>query len=469
MSGLFRNTFFVTLSQLWQMIMALTMMPFASRYLGVEGFGKYNTATVIMFYVFLLNDFGLNTWITRELARERDKTRSTLAYAFGLKLCMILPCAAFLLVYYLLTDYDQQTYQAIWIFAVFGVVDSFTQMGYAIFRSRERMELEMIVAVMAKTLLTGLAILALVLGWGLLAFAAMFVLSTVAGLIVSLSLIRKHFAPLGLHFDAARYRRMLTLSANFGLALFIASSYEKLDVLMLSWMKDMDTVGLYSAPSKLLSFTNLIPTIFATAFFPQMARFVSNKAELSRIFSIAVKHLLMLAIPLVAGIYMISDQLTVLVFGSAFGDSAVVLRILSFAAGILFINLFLASLYGATNHQGKIVQIEIIALVLKIIVNLLLIPEYSYRGAAWSTVATESLVLVLALSWALRHIASISGLSFFGKFLAATAGMCAGLYFMSAWPLLASVAGAVLIYFLLLFVTRALDVNQIKQYLVHLL
>jgi len=207
MSGLFRNTFFVTLSQLWQMIMALTMMPFASRYLGVEGFGKYNTATVIMFYVFLLNDFGLNTWITRELAREQDRTRITLAHAFGLKLFMILPCAALLLIYYLLTDYDLQTYQAIWIFAVFGVVDSFTQMGYAVFRSRERMELEMIVAVMAKTLLTGLAILALVLGWGLLAFSAMFVLSTVAGLIVSLSLIRKHFAPLGLRFDAARYRR----------------------------------------------------------------------------------------------------------------------------------------------------------------------------------------------------------------------------------------------------------------------
>jgi len=262
---------------------------------------------------------------------------------------------------------------------------------------------------------------------------------------------------------------MLTRSANFGLALFIASSYEKLDVLMLSWMKDMDTVGLYSAPSKLLSFTNLIPTIFATAFFPQMARFVSNKAELSRIFSIAVKHLLMLAIPLVAGLYMISDQLTVLVFGSAFGDSAAVLRILSFAAGILFINLFLASLYGATNHQGKIVQIEIIALLFKIIVNLLLIPEYSYRGAALSTVATESLVLVLALSWAVRHIAPISGLLFFSKFLAATAGMCAGLYVMSAWPLLMSVAGAVFIYFLLLFVTRALDVNQIKQYLGHLL
>jgi len=400
--------------------------------------------------------------MTRELAREQDKTRPTLAYALGLKTLLIFPCLLFVWLYCRLTRYDAVAYQAIWIFAAYGVVDSFTQMGYAVFRSRERMELETLVAALAKTLLTGLGIWVLLVGHGLAAFSIIFLLSAMVSMSLSFYLIRKKFVPLSIRFDRQVFKTMAAASANFGLALLVASSYDKIDILMLSWMKGMETVGLYSAPNKLLSFTNLVPTIFATAFFPQMARFASNRQELSRIFTLAIKYLLMLAIPLVAGVFMISDQLTVLLFGGLFADSAAALRIMAFASGVLFINLFLASLYGATNHQSKIVQIEIAALLFKIGINLALIPSYSYLGSAFSTVATECLVLLLALTWAVRHIAPVRELAFIPKFLFATAAMCGCLVWMKSWPLLALVSAAVLVYFLLLLLTRALDFHQLK-------
>ncbi len=462
MGGLFRNTFFVTLSQGWHMIMALVMMPFASRYLGVEGFGQYNTATVIMFYVFLINDFGLNTWITREVARDKLQTQSILSHAIGLKIMLILPCLIFVWLYYLLTDYDTKTYQAIWIFTVYGIIDSFTQLAYAIFRSWQRMELETLVAAIAKTTLTGLGIMALVLGWGLQAFSAMFVVSTLLGLLVAFSLIRKKFVPIAVHFNFRQFFRMLTFSANFGLALFVASSYDKIDVLMLSWLKGMETVGLYSAPNKLLSFTNLIPTIFATAFFPQMAYYVKDHKELSRIFSLGVKYLFMLAIPFVTGVFLLSKQLTILVFGNLFSESAVALRIMAFAAGLNFLNLFLTSVYGATNHQKKILQIEVIALVFKIAVNVVLIPKYSYIGAGISALATEALVFILAMSWALRKITTLNEWSFIYKFIFATFIMGFVLYLMQNQPLLLCVAIAIVVYFAMLLMNGALDIEQIK-------
>ena len=115
MNRLFRNTFFVTLSQIWQMLMALIMMPAAARFLGVEKYGSYTTATAIMFFVFLINDFGLNTWITRELARDKKQTLRLLSYAMGAKIFMIVPCLLFILAYFFLTDYNSQTYYAILI------------------------------------------------------------------------------------------------------------------------------------------------------------------------------------------------------------------------------------------------------------------------------------------------------------------------------------------------------------------
>lgn len=466
MNRLFRNTFFVTLSQIWQMLMALIMMPAAARFLGVEKYGSYTTATAIMFFVFLINDFGLNTWITRELARDKKQTLRLLSYAMGAKIFMIVPCLLFILAYFFLTDYNSQTYYAILIFAVYGVIDSFTQLHYAIFRSYERMELETLVATTVKTMLTVLAVLSLVLGWGLLPFCAMFVLSTVVGLFFSLVLVRKNFVAATARFELTTSCSMVRQSAWFGLALFVASSYDKIDVLMLSWMKGMEVVGLYGAASKLLSLTNLIPTIFATAFFPQMARFVSNKQELARLFSMAVKYLLMLAIPLVAGVYMLSDQLILLIGGREYAASAEPLRVIAFASGILFINIFLASLYGATNHQAKIVQIEIIALVFKTTLNLFLIPKYSYMGTAISTLANESLVFMLAMGWALRRIAPITEWNFVPKFLLSTAAMVACLLFLKPWPLPALITAAVCVYFIMLFITRTLDLRQIKSILV---
>ncbi len=468
MASIFRNTFFVTLSQSWQMVMAVVMMPFATRYLGVEGFGQYNTATVIMFYVFLINDFGLNTWVTRELARHKERTGEILSRAIAMKTMLILPCFLFVLMYTLLTNYDAASYQAIWIFALYGVVDSFTQLGYAIFRSRERMELETIVAGLTKTLLTGLAILALVSGWGLLAFSAMFLLSTFFSMSLSLYFVHSRFSPLRFSRDWPAGFEMLRKSAYFGLALLIASSYDKLDVLMLSWMKGMEMVGLYSAPNKLLSFTHQIPTIFATAFFPQMARFVADRQELGRIVTTAIKYLVMLAVPMVAGIFVISDPLTVLVFGGSFTHSATALRIMAFASALQFINIFMAGLYGATNHQNRILQIEIVALVFKVAVNLYLIPHYGFLGAAISTVATEALVCALALGWALRRITRLSEWTFFGKIALSTAGMALMLRLLQGEPLVILIAAAILFYGVLLLLTRTVSLKQLKTNLAQL-
>lgn len=468
MASIFRNTFFVTLSQSWQMIMAVVMMPFATRYLGVEGFGQYNTATVIMFYVFLINDFGLNTWVTRELARHKERTGEILSRAIAMKTMLILPCFLFVLMYTLLTNYDATSYQAIWIFALYGVVDSFTQLGYAIFRSRERMELETIVAGLTKTLLTGLAILALVSGWGLLAFSAMFLLSTFFSMSLSLYFVHSRFSPLRFSREWPAGIDMLRKSAYFGLALLIASSYDKLDVLMLSWMKGMEMVGLYSAPNKLLSFTHQIPTIFATAFFPQMARFVADRLELGRIVTTAIKYLVMLAVPMVAGIFMISDPLTVLVFGGSFTHSATALRIMAFASALQFINIFMAGLYGATNHQNRILQIEIVALVFKVAVNLYLIPHYGFLGAAISTVATEALVCALALGWALRRITRLSEWTFFGKIALSTAGMAVMLWLLQGEPLVVLIVAAILFYGVLLLLTRTVSLKQLKTNLAQL-
>lgn len=463
MARLFQNTLYISIAHGWQMAMAIVLIPFATRYLGDEGFGKYSLATTIMYFVFLFNDFGLNTLATREIARTKHKTQAFFGEVLGLKLLLILSSLIFVVLFSLFANYDKETYLVVWIFAVCGILGSFTQLGYAVFRAHERMELQTFIAVLEKTISTFLSILVLIAGYTLIAFSNMFLFASVVAIILSMLIISRKFVSISAKFDWHRFKPLITSAFAFGFSMFLATIYNQVDIVMLSMMKNMDAVGWYGAAYKLLSFTNLVPTVFATAFFPRMSMSMDNREEISKIFSVGIKYLLLLAIPLVPGVFILAEKITILVFGNEFINSSMAIRILVFASGILFINIFLAGLYGATNHQIKIVIIQIIGLIVNVVSNALLIPKYSYIGASITTIITEGLVIILALSWAIKNICVIREFSFLPKALFATTIMSIFLLIFNNLHIILTILIAVAIYSILIILLGAVNLRQLKQ------
>ncbi|NIA30571.1 MAG: oligosaccharide flippase family protein, partial [Actinobacteria bacterium] len=98
MASVKHNTVFVGVGQVLRIVMAFMLLPVASRVLGDESFGRYNLATTIMFFVMLVDDFGLNMWVTREIARFRDRAQRYFAYTAGLKFSLILASFVFVAV-----------------------------------------------------------------------------------------------------------------------------------------------------------------------------------------------------------------------------------------------------------------------------------------------------------------------------------------------------------------------------------
>ncbi len=74
-----------------------------------------------MFFIMLVDDFGLNMWLTREIAKNRDQVRSYLAHSLGLKIVLVLASTIFLLLILAFTNYDAETIRSIWIFALYGI------------------------------------------------------------------------------------------------------------------------------------------------------------------------------------------------------------------------------------------------------------------------------------------------------------------------------------------------------------
>jgi O-antigen/teichoic acid export membrane protein len=467
MPSLFRNTFYTSLSQGWQMVMALILFKAATTGLGESRFGMYNIATTVMYFVLLFDDFGVNTFITRDIARDKGRSRRLTDLALGLKMLLVPVSLIFIAVFSLVTrnHYDTETRHVIWIFCLYGLIVSFTQLAFGVFRAHERMEYESLVAVTEKTISTGLCVLAITAALGMVPFSLCFVLAGALALALAFGILRRRVHSFTPRIDLRKNAALFKAAFVYGCALFITSLYDKVATLFLFWMQSLSAVGFYNAAQKLLSFTNLLPIIFATAFFPRFAATAHDRDELSRVFTVGLKHLLMLAIPLVPGVFLLSDRLILVLADARFAASAGVIRILAFPAGILFVNIFWASLCGATGHQRTILGFQLAGLTCNVLLNLALIPRYSYLGAAWTTLATEGLVCCMASVFAFTRVVRITEWFFIPKILFAAAVMAAFLIRVPGWPLVPTVIAAVALYGGILLATRTLRLDQLKSQL----
>lgn len=456
MSGnLKKNTYWVSLGQFLQMALALAVMPVATRYLGDEKFGVYSLASVLMYFVFLFNDLGLNTYFTREVARDTSAAQRWFANALSLKLVTLLPALLFLPALWLVPSLNDQARWAIVIFCGYGILSSFFQLSFAAFRAYERMGYETLILVVEKIITSGIGIALLVQGHGLLWFCAAFLVGGAASLALSLLFIHKNFFPLTLSLEQRFSRELLRKALPFGLSMFLVNVYNHVGILMLTAMASAQEVGWYAAAYKLLSLTNLAPTILVTALFPALSReaFLGSE-EAARIFTKGLKYLTFLALPMIAGAMVLADDLVVFMFGVEFQKTAPALQILSWVSGILFLNIFLATLLTAANHQKKLVFVQICGLITNISLNLLLIPKYSFVGSALATLITEALVLTFCLLFAMIRITRLLEFSFIPKALLATAGMIAFCMFAREYNFLLVLAGATVVYFVLLYAVK---------------
>ena len=118
-----------------------------------------------------------------------------------------------------------------------------------------------------------------------------------------------------------------------------------------------------------------------------------------------------------------------------------------------------ASLLILYRRQRELVLFVGGGLVLNVALNLVLIPLFSYQGAAAATVITEGSVGIAMIAAVLRHSGLVLHLRTLPRIALATAGMCIALWLTSPLPfgvtvLIGLVAYAVLGY-VLGVVTRA--------------
>jgi O-antigen/teichoic acid export membrane protein len=437
-----------------------------ARYLGVTGFGLLSTAIAFTSVFTPFTSLGLSTLATREVARDKSLASKYLGNLIIIEIALasgtfcLIALAAYVL------RYPQETITLIYVLALSVVCGGFTGVFYSLFQAFERMEYQSLGLILS----TG-ATFAVVM-WGITArsgvvwFAFAYFVGSLAVAIYSLTVYSTKFSLPHIEVDLKFWRRILPEALPFALTGLFTTIYFYIDSVLLSVMRGAEAVGLYNAPYRLIMVLLFIPTVISTAVFPAMSRFHATANDSFRlIYKRYFKYMAIVSVPLGIGTTLLAGQIITLIFGVAYGNSAIALQILIWATVFIFLTAAFLRLFETSNRQMIVTKIAAVGLVENVTLDVILIPRFSYVGASIATAATELTVLLLCVFVSSRITYPLSKKDAAGLVKIGAASVLMGLLIVCLGNLnLLSVFPAVLLYFTVLYLIRVVDKEDLAMF-----
>jgi len=195
-----------------------------------------------------------------------------------------------------------------------------------------------------------------------------------------------------LHRSLSEYRE----GFYFSIGLSAQTIYNDIDKTMLVRLSTLDATGIYGAGYRLIdvSFAPVLALLYSA--YPNFFR--KGSAGIAASFSYAKPLLLrtiVYALFICVGILLCAG-IVPYVLGAEYARTTEVLRWLSPLPVLKSIHYFLSDTLTGAGHQGLRSCLQTGVAIFNVLINLWLIPAYSWRGAAWSSIASDALLACAA-------------------------------------------------------------------------
>ncbi|MEA2573261.1 MAG: hypothetical protein QOH93_559 [Chloroflexia bacterium] len=387
----------------------------------------YILAGVIFSYTSTISEWGMGTLVPRDVARSRvtDDEAEVASTLFGrslalrllISLAMFLPVAVLIAVY---TAFFHLRADGAWAVAVLSlslIPSAFSGSVTALLYAYERMSLPAGVGIATSVLNVVLGVSALAMGLGVVGLATSAMLTTLLAAVLFLWVLRRNFPGVAVRLGSLSLRtgeaRSL-LSAGWPLMLnaLLVGLFFRVDTFIIKAAPGGDgNLTRYNAAYSFLGFVLLISPAVTLALFPRMARHaVTDRARLNSEYAFALKILLSISGPIVAGTVWLAPLLIAVLTLDApnyMPDSAVALRILIFFLPLSFINGLTQYVLIAVDRQRLLTRAFGLTVLFNLLANLLLIPVLGIYGAALTTILSELVLMPPFLLWARREVGHV--------------------------------------------------------------
>ena len=373
---------------------------YTARYLGAEGFGVLSFALAFTGMFGVLTDLGLGTLTTREVARDKLLVEKYLGNVVIMKIILVVITFCLIALSINLFGYPERMIIVVYFIAASVIITSFSNIFYSIFQAFEKMEYQSLGQILNSLLMFFGVFLAISRGYNVIEFALLYLLASTIVLIYNFAICIWKFAKPKIEIDLKFWKITLKEAIPFGLTNIFIVIYYYIDTVMISIMvpNGNEVVGWYNAAYRLILVLLFIPTVYITAVFPIMSKLHNtSKDSLKFIFEKSLKYMLIMGVPIVIGVTLLSDRIILLFFGSEYAPSIIALQILVWSFLFASLGAVFGYLLNSINKQMMLTKIVGVGATLNIILNLMLIPTYSYLGASIATDFTRLFVILVEL------------------------------------------------------------------------
>jgi O-antigen/teichoic acid export membrane protein len=375
-----------------------------ARILGPVGNGRYATAVNIYLWFDIIANFGLDMYLMREVARQRERTWELFLTTSALRLLLFL--AAFPLLGGFLAAWQSLeaplARETVWatVLLYLGLLPGSLAYGLAaVFRGHEKHEYPAAVQTVTTIIKVTLGVLVLVGGLGIVGLAGASIVTNFCTLGILAVMAYRLLGRAGVRpaLQVPLWRAMVAESWPLMLSLLLQALFPGVNVLLLQRLQGDAVVGWYDAARKWLDALNIIPSFFTIAIFPLMARLaVEDREALRTAYRLSVKLLTAVAVPTAILVALLATPLVGVLSGSAFlPHGAVALRLMVWSILFGWFNSLTNYVLIALNRQRYVFLASGARVAFTVAANLLLTGRYSYVASAGILIAGEALLAVL--------------------------------------------------------------------------
>lgn len=398
-----KNTFYLLIAYTYQKLIALFYFIFLARYLGADNFGKYTFAISFVALFSVLIVFGLFPVLTREIARDKKKTK----VYFGNILTFNLLAGAFVLflLYFFinLLNYPPITRNLVYLSGLVVFLDTLALCLYQVFRGHLNLKYESIGIIIHKTVMLAAGLILIFLKASLILMVLPLLFASLFYIINVIVFLRRK---LGLwpipYFNKSVLKKLLVIAWPFFIAAVFAKIYATSDTILLSYLGGDKFVGWYMAAQKLvIAFLILVAGSLSTALYPAFSYyFVRSKEQLNKLFHHGIFYLILITIPLVFGLLALSRPIILFIYGHDYLSAVPSLMLLALSMPFMFLDYLISSFLNACEKQKINTLIHGIGAGVFIILNLILIPLFYHLGTAISVLISFFFLFVMEAHWA---------------------------------------------------------------------
>lgn len=363
------------------------------RALGSDGLGRYSLVMAWTFALGIFAEFGLNTLITRDVARNRERADQYLASSSIVKIALSLVLIAVLAAFAQTLTQDNETVFALRFGAILILLNALYGSFTAIFRAFERMTPILVLNSGGLVIQLVGTILLIADHQRVIPLVALAVVVQGLQLVGAFAVYRVAF-PHGSKNSAEPLliAQILRAAAPFAIAGIVGAVELRANFVLLGMLQDERSVGLYSAASRFSEAAKFLPNAFFGAVFPALAAMGANAEDHFR----RARRAIFLFAACVAVILSIFAQpILALTFGSAFENAQTTLVVLAWSLVPALVNgLTLLFLYarGDESFANKALALS---LLFQLAVTIPLIRLFGAPGAAFGALFGDVALFVL--------------------------------------------------------------------------